>query len=64
MLSFPVDRIADNRHKGLLREVLEAIEDCDSPEQLRALGQSLKMLADAARTRGWELQPKEGNRTW
>lgn len=64
MLSFPVDRIADNRHKGLLREVLEAIHDCDNPEQLRALGQSLKMLGDAARTRGWELQPKQGNRTW
>lgn len=54
----------DNRLKSLTQEVLEAIADCDDPVQLRRLGVNLKMLADAARSKGFELQPKEGNRTW
>lgn len=52
LLQFPVERIRDNRAKGLLREVAEAIADCDDPEQLRKLGQSLRMLGDAARNKG------------
>jgi hypothetical protein len=54
----------DNRLKSLTTEVLEAIADCDDHAQLRRLAINLKMLADAARSKGWELQPKNGNRTW
>lgn len=53
----------DNRLKSLTQEVLEAIVDCDDPDQLRRLGMNLKMLADAARSKGFDLQPK-GQRTW
>ena len=53
----------DNRLKGLTSEVLEAIVECDDPLQLRRLGVNLKMLADAARSKGYGLQP-EGNRTF
>lgn len=52
LLQYAVDRIRDNRAKGLLREVAEVIADCDDPEQLRAIGRSLKMLGDAARSKG------------
>jgi hypothetical protein len=52
-LWFAVERVRDNRTRGLLRELAEAIEDSDSPDDLRRLGQSLKMLADAARGRGY-----------
>lgn len=54
----------DNRLAGLLREVREAIADCDDPATLRRFGVALKQLHDEARGKGWELQPKEGNRTW
>lgn len=54
----------DNRLTGLLREIEEAIADCDDPETLRRFGVCLKSLHDKARGKGWELQPKEGNRTW
>ena len=54
----------DNRLAGLLREVQEAIEATDDPPTLRRLGVALKQLADKSRGRGWELQPKDGNRIW
>ena len=54
----------DNRLTALAHDVREAIADCDDPAQLRRLGMNLKMLADAARGKGFELQPKKGNRTW
>jgi hypothetical protein len=60
MLAFPVERITDNRLKGLLREVLDALEDCDNPETLRAVGQSLKMLGDDARAKALQ----KGSRQW
>lgn len=55
---------SDNRISGLLRELEEAVADCDDPVTLRRLGVELKLIADAARGRGFGLQPKEGNRTW
>ncbi len=53
----------DNRLSGLIREVQQAIEDCDDPKTLYRLGVSLKLLHDKARGRGWDIQPK-GNRSW
>ena len=55
---------SDNRINGLLRELEEAVADCDDPATLRRLGVELKLIADAARGRGFGFQPKEGNRTW
>ena len=55
---------SDNRLQGLLREIEEAIAACDDPTTLRRLGVELKLIADAARGKGYELQPKEGNRYW
>lgn len=53
LLKFPVERLArDNRMQGLVRELAEAIDDCDDPERLRKLGQSLKLLGDYARNKG------------
>lgn len=53
----------DNRLKSVTQDVLEALLDCDDPAQLRRLGMNLKMLADAARSKGFNLQPA-GQRTW
>jgi hypothetical protein len=52
-LWFAVQRLHDNRMHGLVREVAEFIDDCDDPEELRKIGQSLKLLADAARGKGF-----------
>jgi hypothetical protein len=57
-------RFEDNRLQGLLRELEEAIADCDNPETLRRLGVQLKLMGGEARGRGFRLQPKEGNRHW
>jgi hypothetical protein len=59
---FWVDRIKDNRLRGLLREISEAIEETDDAEGARAFGQSLKGLADRARGRGWLLTG--GRKPW
>lgn len=53
LIAFAVERVTGNRENGLLRELAEAIEDCENPEALRRLGQSLKMLGDAARAKGF-----------
>ena len=53
LLAFAVERVTGNRENGLLREIAEAIEDCEDPDALRRLGQSLKMLGDAARSKGY-----------
>jgi hypothetical protein len=52
-LWFAVERIRDNRMRGILQEVAELIDDTDSPDDLRRFGQSLKLLSDAARGRGY-----------
>lgn len=36
-------RIKDNRLQGLLRELAEAIADCDDPDTLNAVRTSLKL---------------------
>lgn len=64
MDNLPIDRIKDNRLKGLLREIQEAIADMDDPEALKKLGQSLKMMGDRARNRGWYLLPEEKREFW
>lgn len=57
-------RFGDNRLDGLIREIEEAIQDCDNPTTLYRLGVQLKLCADKARGRGFDLQPKQGNRFW
>lgn len=53
----------DNRLQGLMRELLEALADCDDPSALYRAGKDLKAIGDAARSKGYELQPR-GSRTW
>lgn len=57
-------KFSDNRLAGLLREISEAIEDCDDPITLRRFGIALKAYGDLARGKGFDLQPPKGNRTW
>lgn len=52
--SFPVGRIKDNRLKGLLRELEEALQDTEDPELLRKLGQSLRLIGDRARSKAFD----------
>lgn len=52
--AFAVDRIKDNRVHGLLRELADAIHDEEDGEMLRRIGQSLKLLGDRARARGFD----------
>lgn len=52
--SFPVERVKDNRLKGLLRELQEALLETDDPELLRKVGQSLRMIGDSARSKAFD----------
>ena len=52
LYSFPIERIPDNRMRGLLRELAEAIQEESDAERLRAVGQSLALLAGRARSKG------------
>lgn len=56
--------LRDNRLKGLMAEVMDALADCDDPELLRRTGINLKSLHDAARCKAWEINPKKANRIW
>ena len=60
MSSFPVERIGDNRLKGLLRELQEAIDDSDNHELLRSVGVSLKLMGAEARTKAYLLDKRVG----
>lgn len=55
LAAFPVERIGDNRMRGLLQELAEALEQEDDPALLRAVGQSLKMLGDFARSQAFTM---------
>lgn len=60
---FPVERMADNRFQGLLREIAEAIQgECDA-ERLRSFGQSLALLAGRARSQAFSLS-EDPNKKW
>lgn len=63
LISFPVGRIEDNRMRGLMNELREAIADEDNPETLRKFGQSLKLIGDIARTKAYTTSKKVG-RVW
>lgn len=54
LYNFPVERIPDNRMRGLLRELAEVIQDENDAERLRAVGQSLALLAGRARSKGFD----------
>jgi hypothetical protein len=60
---FAVLEFKDNRLQGLLREVRQAIEDCEDPETLRRFGVTLKLLGDESRCKAWSENPKV-NKAW
>lgn len=55
LAAFPVERIGDNRLRGLLQELAEALEQEDDPKLLRAVGQSLHILGNFARSQGYTI---------
>ena len=56
LAAFPIARISDNRIRGLLQELAEALEQEDDPALLKAAGQSLKMLGDFARSQAYTIR--------
>lgn len=52
---FAVDRIADNRMNGLMRELAELIDDETNPGKLSDLRISLDTLASGAHHKAWHL---------
>lgn len=61
---FPEVFTRDNRIKGLLQELEQALRDEDDPAALRRAGVDLRALGDAARGRAWRIDPKIGSRSW
>lgn len=59
LAAFPVERIGDNRLRGLLAEMAEALEQEDDPALLKAVGQSLKMLGDFARSQAYTMRGRD-----
>lgn len=55
LAAFPVERIGDNRIRGILQELAETLEAEDDAHLLTAVGQSLKMLADFAKSQAWTI---------
>ena len=55
MLAFPIGRIEDSRLRAVLSELAEAIETTNDPDTLRALGQSLKLMGDMARSEAYSI---------
>lgn len=55
LLAFPLNRIEDQRLRAILEELAEGICTTNDPDTLRALGQSLKMLGDYARTEAFSM---------
>lgn len=54
LLDFPVSRVSDARLQAALEQVVEGILHTNDPSALRAFGQSLKMLGDAARASAFQ----------
>lgn len=60
---FWIDRIKDNRLRGLVSELADAIADCDNPETLYLLKSSLKLgLSNAAALREDEIRNEQRER--
>lgn len=60
---FWIDRINDNRLRGLASELADAIEDCDDPDLLNVLKSSLRLgLANAAALREGEIRDERQKR--
>ena len=55
LLCFPVERLEDQRLRGLLEELAKAITQTNDPDTLRMLGQSLKMMGDFARSEAFTI---------
>jgi hypothetical protein len=55
LIAFPLNRIEDQRLRAILEELSEGIRTTNDPDTLRALGQSLKMLGDYARTEAFSI---------
>jgi hypothetical protein len=55
MLAFPIDRIEDGRLRAALHELAEAMQMTNDPDSLRALGQSLKLMGDMARSEAFSM---------
>lgn len=51
ILKFHTKRLGGNRLPGLLREMAEAIEEEDDPEQLRRLASALREMGNVAYSR-------------
>lgn len=60
---FWIDRIKDNRLRGLVSELADAIADCDNPDTLYLLKSSLKLgLSNAAALREDEIRNEQRKR--
>lgn len=62
-MSYAIHRLPGNRLPSLLHDIAEAIASETNHEALRKLGQSLKMAADIARNKGYDIQPSH-KRSW
>ena len=51
--TYAIARINDNRFRGLLQEMHEALQSEDDAETIRKVAQSLKMISDLARNRAF-----------
>jgi hypothetical protein len=51
ILKFHTERLGGNRLPGLLREMADAIEEEDDPEQLRRLASALRGMGNVAYSR-------------
>ena len=56
LAAFPVERIGDNRIRGILQELAEALEQEDDPALLKAVGQSLGILGNFARSQAYTIR--------
>lgn len=50
------ERINDNQFKGLVVELINAIEDCEDPEMLRKMSTTLRDIGSIARNMSIEFK--------